>query len=1055
MHVIHGTWIPEDTHEFIQKGAFYLWVETDTPMGESRSRAGTVHPRHLGQSALSTFLTEKLGLREFAPGALARTLSTKYFLLPTAAGKPAPCFELLRYVDEEEPIEFDLAPWQVSCYQVTDIIATLNDIHFIALHAAEDFQLGADLLFWYQYSQAIKGIIAKDQYIPAQKYQEIVSPPINRGATTREKRAKNSPSFEIHPAWELLSDTYETTIQRYVAAMPGVCAAGLNSPDEAGLLDKEPLLRHFSECLLHDIVTGTPFTGKFDDQIANTFLYRGVYPYRPVLSQASPEDTLKDYKHWLAWRANFTRAHTETGFTLCFRLEEAPSTDIDNWRLHFLVASRRDPSLKLNLDDYWYLDAQARTEVIRHFGQDFEKNLLLALGYAARIYPKVWDGLATDRPTGCRLTLDEAFAFLKESAWVLGDAGYTVIVPAWWTPDGRRRTKVRLKTALRSPKGTAAVSHGHFSLSTIIAYEYQLSIGGQVVSEEEWQQLVNAKTPLVQFRGQWMELDRDKMQQLLEFWQTHQHEEPEITLLDMLKIGAESEDDLEWDYDEGLRDMLSRLNDKNAFAPIPDPHALQGSLREYQKRGVAWLQYLESLGLNPCLADDMGLGKTLEVIARLLKEREEAGSVPPTLVIAPTSVLGNWRKEIERFAPQLRTLVHQGSTRLKDKQAFEEACQAHDVVLTSFALARLDEKLLQSLKWHRVVVDEAQNIKNPHAAQTRAILKLAAPRRLALTGTPVENRMRDLWSIFNFLNPGYLGKEAQFRKTFELPIQKNNDLAMSATLKKLVEPFILRRVKTDKRIIDDLPEKIEQKMYCTLSSEQASLYEAVVKDVTEQLDEAEGIQRKGLILSTLLKLKQICNHPAQFLQDGSAFTTERSHKLQRLGEMVEEVIDSGESALIFTQFTEIGGELERYLAHTLHYNTYYLHGGTSVARRERMITEFQDPETEPSVFILSLRAGGVGLNLTKANHVFHFDRWWNPAVEDQATDRAFRIGQRKNVFVHKFVAMGTMEERIDAMIEDKKRLSSLVVGADESWLTELDNDTFKDLIALRRSAVLE
>ncbi len=417
--------------------------------------------------------------------------------------------------------------------------------------------------------------------------------------------------------------------------------------------------------------------------------------------------------------------------------------------------------------------------------------------------------------------------------------------------------------------------------------------------------------------------------------------------------------------------------------------------------------------------------------------------------------IGNWRKEIERFAPKLGTLVHQGSTRHKDKQAFAEACQKHDIVLTSFALARLDEKLLQGLKWHRVVVDEAQNIKNPHAAQTRAILKLTAPHRLALTGTPVENRLRDLWSIFNFLNPGYLGKEAQFRKVFELPIYKDNDMAKSATLKRLVEPFILRRVKTDKRIIDDLPDKIEQKMYCTLTPEQASLYEAVVKDVTEQLNEAEGIQRKGLILSTLLKLKQICNHPAQFLQDGSAFTTERSYKLQRLGEMIEEVIDSGESALIFTQFTEIGSALERHLEHIKHYNTYYLHGGTSVARRERMISEFQDPETEPSVFILSLRAGGVGLNLTKANHVFHFDRWWNPAVEDQATDRAFRIGQRKNVFVHKFVAMGTMEERIDAMIEDKKRLSSLVVGTDESWLTELDNDTFKELIALRSSAVVE
>jgi len=1055
MHIIHGTWIPDDTNEFIQKGAFYLWVETDVPVSTSRNRTGTVHPRHLAHTALATFLMEKLGLQEPVSGALARTLCLKYFLLPTVAGKPSPSFELLRYMDEEEPMEFDLAPWQICCYQVPDIITALNDIHFIALNAAEDFQLGADILFWHQYSQAIKGIIAKDQYLPAQKYREISSPSINRGATTKGKRAKNSSSFELHPAWELLSDTYETTIQRYVAAMPGVCTAGLNSPDVgAALFDKESLLRHFSEYLLNNIVTGTPFTAKFDQQIAGTLLYGCVYPYRPALLQASA-DSLEDYKHWLAWRANLTKAHTEAGFTLCFRLEEASPTDIDNWQLHFLVAARHDPSLKLSLDEYWYLNPRDRAEAARPFGKDFEKNLLLALGYAARIYPTVWAGMATDHPAGCRLTLDEAFAFLKESAWVLGDAGYSVIVPAWWTPEGRRRTKVRLKTSLRSPKGAATVGPGYLSLNTIISYEYQLSVGGQVVTEEEWQQLVNAKTPLVQFRGQWMELDRDKMQQLLQFWQTHQHEESEITLLDMLKIGTEAEDDLEWEHDQSLRDMLSRLNDKNAFAPIKDPESLQGTLRDYQKRGVAWLQYLESLGLNPCLADDMGLGKTLEVIARMLKEREETGDVPPTLVIAPTSVLGNWRKEIERFGPELRTLVHQGSTRFKDKQTFAEACQKHDVVLTSFALARLDEKLLQGLEWHRVVVDEAQNIKNPQAAQTRAILKLAAPHRLALTGTPVENRLRDLWSIFNFLNPGYLGKEAHFRKAFEMPIYKDNDLTRSTTLKKLVEPFILRRVKTDKRIIDDLPDKIEQKMFCTLTPEQASLYEAVVKDVTEQLNEAEGIQRKGLILSTILKLKQICNHPAQFLQDGSAFTTERSYKLQRLGEMIEEVIESGESVLVFTQFTEIGSALERYLEQNKHYNTYYLHGGTSVARRERMIAEFQDPETEPSVFILSLRAGGVGLNLTKANHVFHFDRWWNPAVEDQATDRAFRIGQRKNVFVHKFVAMGPMEERIDTMIEDKKRLSSLVVGTDESWLTELDNDTFKDLIALRRSAVLE
>ncbi len=1049
MHIIHGTWIPEETNDFIQRGAFYLWVETDAITSRTRSNT-KIHPRQLTQTALALFLKEKLGLQEIMPGALQRTLCTKYFLLPTVAGEPSPSFELLRYMDVEEPMEFDLMPWQVNCYRVADVIAALNDMHFIALNAAEDFQLGVDILFWHQYAQAMKSIIAKDQYIPALKYQMFSSTP------TKGKRAQQIPSFEIHSSWELLSDTYEKNIQRYVAAMPGACTAGFNSLDDGcGLFDKESLLRHFSECILHDVVTGTPFTGKFDQQIANTLLYRCVYPYRPVLLESSSEKKLEDYKHWLTWRTNLTKAHTEAGFTLCFRLEEASPSDIDNWKLHFLVSAKHDPSLKLNLEEYWGLHPLERAEASRPFGRDFEKNLLLALGYAARIYPTIWNGMATDHPTVCILTMDEAFAFLKESAWVLSDAGYAVIVPAWWTPEGRRRTKVRLKTSVRSPKGATTVSKGHFSLDTIISYEYQLSIGGQVVSEDEWEQLVNAKTLLVQFRGQWMELDRDKMQQLLQFWQTHQHEKSEITLLDMLKIGGEAEDDLEWDHEQSLRDMLSRLHDKNAFAPIKDPLTLQGTLRDYQKRGVAWLRYLENLGLNPCLADDMGLGKTLEVIACLLKEREETDEVGPTLIIAPTSVLGNWRKEIERFAPELRTLVHQGSTRLKDKQKFVDLCQTHDVVLTSFALARLDEKLLQGMKWHRVVVDEAQNIKNPHAAQTRAILKLVTPHRVALTGTPVENRLRDLWSIFNFLNPGYLGKEAQFRKEFELPIYKSNDLARSTTLKKLVEPFILRRVKTDKRIIDDLPDKIEQKMYCTLTPEQASLYEAVVKDVEEQLNEAEGIQRKGLILSTILKLKQICNHPMQFLQDGSTFTSERSHKLERLGEMIEEVIDSGESALIFTQFTEIGSALERYLAHSKHYNTYYMHGGTSVKRRERIIAEFQDPETEPSLFILSLRAGGVGLNLTKANHVFHFDRWWNPSVEDQATDRAFRIGQRKNVFVHKFLAMGTMEERIDAMIEDKKRLSSLVVGTDESWLTELDNDTFKELIALRRSAVME
>jgi SNF2 family DNA or RNA helicase len=488
--------------------------------------------------------------------------------------------------------------------------------------------------------------------------------------------------------------------------------------------------------------------------------------------------------------------------------------------------------------------------------------------------------------------------------------------------------------------------------------------------------------------------------------------------------------------------------------PIADPPLLQAKLRDYQKRGVAWIQYLEQLGLNGCLADDMGLGKTIQVIAALILEREVSPKTTATLLIAPTSVVGNWAKEIEKFAPHLKVMVHHGSDRLQSVAEFKKAIGKGDVIITSYSLARKDSKLLHAVTWHRVVIDEAQNIKNPAAEQTKAILKLPAQRRLALTGTPVENRLLDLWSIFNFLNPGYLGKEAQFRKSFEIPIQKDRDKVQSTVLKKLVQPFILRRVKTDKNIIKDLPDKVEHKQYCNLTKEQASLYEVVVKDVIKQIEEVEGIQRKGLMLSTLMKLKQICNHPRQFLQDNSDFTAVRSHKLQRLDEMVEEITAAGESLLIFTQFTEIGEALQQYLKHTLGYRTYYLHGGTSRPKREQMITEFQDPETEPAAFVLSLKAGGVGITLTKANHVFHFDRWWNPAVEDQATDRAFRIGQKKNVVVHKFVTLGTLEERIDEMIESKKKIASSIVGSDESWLTKLDNESFKQLIALNKQLVL-
>jgi SNF2 family DNA or RNA helicase len=1078
MKVIHGTWIPDDSDNYIDPGSFCLWVETSSLTKRKSKSQSQIHPAHLASEELGIFLSQEIAIKDSA-ASIRQGISPKYFALPTVNNQPLPSPELTKYLETEVLEEYDeFEYWQIDCYQaVTDvktnsyqsskainIIKLLKEIHFLALYNSEEIQLGSDLLFWYHYTQAFTKVIFQDQYIPALKYRQL-----EKVTPKSKKKSQKSPTYEIYATWSIISEQYETSIQKYGEYMPLICLSGANSPsNNIEFCTTESLLRHFSEYLLHDLVTHTPSTAAFDKKIDNSLIHYCFYPeqHNPLTSNVY----LEEYQQWLAWKQKITRTSANSSFHLCFQLHAAEPDNMDNWQVQFLVADKQDPSFKIALGDYWLMNKKTKAGVHRQFGQDFATNLLLNLGYAAKMYPKLWQGMETTQPDRLRLTLTEAFDFLQESAWVLEDAGFKIIVPAWYTPAGRRRAKMRLKASSSSKSATKAKKKGYFSLDSLVEYEYQLAIGDEEVSTKEWEQLVNAKTPLVHFRGQWMELDRDKMQEFLEFWQSHGDEKPQMTMLEFLQRSGSAEDDWEVEHDGFLSEMMEKLQNKSQFEPVAGLAQLQGTLREYQQRGVSWLSYLESLALNGCLADDMGLGKSVQVIARLVQERELASqgekqsksrtanaspAVLPTLLIAPTSVVGNWLREIAKFAPHLNARVHHGSDRLQDLSEFKADCLQQDVVITSFTLARKDAKLLGSLEWQRIVLDEAQNIKNPKAAQTKAILKLAAKHRLALTGTPVENRLLDLWSIFNFLNPGYLGKQAQFRKSFEIPIQKDNNQVKSITLKKLVEPLILRRVKTDKSIINDLPDKVEQKLYTNLTKEQASLYEAVVKDVDDKIQNTEGIERKGLILSTLMKLKQICNHPAQFLQDGSDFLPTRSHKLSRLAEMVEEAIAEGESILIFSQFTEICASLEKHLKRSLRCNTYYLHGGTARQRREKMIAEFQAPEAEPSVFILSLKAGGVGITLTKANHVFHFDRWWNPAVEDQATDRAFRIGQEKNVFVHKFVSMGTLEEKIDQMIEDKKKVALSVIGSDESWLTELDNEAFKDLIALNKTAILE
>jgi SNF2 family DNA or RNA helicase len=513
-----------------------------------------------------------------------------------------------------------------------------------------------------------------------------------------------------------------------------------------------------------------------------------------------------------------------------------------------------------------------------------------------------------------------------------------------------------------------------------------------------------------------------------------------------------------------LEQLLEQAPGKSIEA-IPQPAAFAGDLRPYQLRGLHWLTFLDRLGLGACLADDMGLGKTIQLIALLLSERERAQAaaslnpetpnapIGPTLLFAPTSVVGNWLRELQRFAKPLKLMVHHGPERLS-AEAFAVEAQRSDVVITSYSLAHRDKDDFAKVNWHRIALDEAQKIKNPAAAATIAIRSLYAPRRVAMTGTPIENHLSELWSIMQVLNPGLLGTAGDFREKFAVPIEKLGERDRADQLRKMIRPFILRRTKQDPTIAGDLPEKLEMKVFCNLTAEQAALYERFVNDSLRQIDSASGIRRRGLILATLTRLKQICNHPA-LLEENTTTYDYRSGKCERLVDMLEEMLEEGDAALVFTQYREMGHILERVIKARLNAATFFLHGGTPAKGRDDMIQKFQEQNGAPRIFLLSLRAGGLGLNLTAANHVFHFDRWWNPAVEAQATDRAHRVGQTRTVQVHKFVCIGTMEERIDKLLSEKQALADQIVGSGDEWLTNLSTEQLRDYLSLSKEAVGE
>jgi non-specific serine/threonine protein kinase len=650
-----------------------------------------------------------------------------------------------------------------------------------------------------------------------------------------------------------------------------------------------------------------------------------------------------------------------------------------------------------------------------------------------------------------KLTAAEAYRFLREVPRY-EQAGILCRIPRWWNAAPRK-----IAVSLSLGNKTAA----KLDAQTLIDCAPQLHIDGEPISPEEAQRILAQYDGLALIKGKWTVVDRETLQKNLALFAAARKLSGQqgISLGEAVRMllgmqPATLGDGTAWGGDvrsgNWLAGVMEKLRSPATLENVPPPRGLRARLRPYQQAGLNWLTFLHQLGFGACLADDMGLGKTIQALALLQAQKERGGpAYGPSLLVVPASLIDNWLSEIGRFTPGLRAAVaHPQFSDPAALRALAADVTSYDIVITTYTLSRKLPWIARHA-WHYLILDEAQAIKNPGAAQTRAVKELTARHRLIMTGTPIENRLGDLWSLFDFVNRGLLGSAHAFR-TFAKGLETNP--AGYGRLRRVLQPYILRRLKTDKSIISDLPEKVEMTAWASLSRKQTVLYQGLVADLARSLDNAEGIQRKGLVLSFLLKFKQLCNHPDQ-LTGAGPFAEDDSGKFARLRELCEAVREKRERVLVFTQFREMVGPLDDFCRSIFGQPGVQLHGGTGVAKRKQLVAAFQSADTYVPYFVLSVKAGGLGLNLTAANHVVHFDRWWNPAVERQAEDRAFRIGQKRNVMVHKFVCKGTVEEKIDAMIAGKKELANQVLAAGtETWLTEMSNEQLRNLFTLTLKA---
>ena len=1114
---IHAAWLPSESK--VPYGQLFLWAESHTPVtaeengpdsaghngfpsahipaangqgkeSNGRTRAAKV-PSHPGQLAVGQF---RQMVRQLAnDDEMDNTPSNALVWLPTQQGRPLTRLGAFQkgvsaLTNGESGPTF-LAPWQVTGltfapFPALTFLSRLSSQRLVEVTEPSSplrhARLGNDLRFWSHAAKTVLELLAGQHILPG-------------------LLAEASGRFQALWQPQLLDGAVRRRVEQLVEAMPPICRAyNLESLDQAP--PPSLLAEHFIAALVDQAVRHwaghsaeySPAGGELSP--ARQWLSSLLSRHAGVDLPPQPAHTL--FQDWAGWIEQLHATAADAQFRVAFALDAPGPDDPTRWILRYFLQARSDPELTVSAQRVWQEKSHSLRLGELRFDQPQER-LLTGLGVASRLFPPIKESLRTSRPEMALLTTAEAHHFLREIGPLLESSGFGLILPDWWQQRGRSRLGLRLRLFSDNSRreGLAgidengrnerspALPESALTLNSLIRYRWELTLGDEALGQEEFESLTAMQSPLVNIRGRWLELDPTQVDAARRFLQGNQAEGQTNLLQAMrmaqsfgreegessLPVGGDGEHDglsegllealpLDTVEIEGwLDEVLQRLRTVGSIDELAEPADFVGKLRPYQRRGAGWLWYLRRLGLGACLADDMGLGKTIEAIGLLLHARAVAAAqgivLTPTLLICPTSVVANWRHEIERFAPTMQAMVHHGSGRL-DGTDFAAALAEHDLVITSYGTARRDIDLLQKIEWSTLILDEAQNIKNPAAKQTQAVRRIPAASRIALTGTPVENRLLELWSIMEFLNPGYLGSREHFRQQYVLPIERYNDESAAGELRRLVQPFLLRRLKTDPTIISDLPEKNEMVVYCPLSKEQARLYNDVVSETMARVEQSQGIQRRGLVLSLLLKLKQVCNHPAHYLGQEKPLTG-RSGKLSRLTAMVEEALSVDDRALIFTQFVEMGHLLKAHLEENFGREVLFLHGGTPAAKRDQMVQAFQAEKGGPSIFILSLRAGGVGLNLTRANHVFHFDRWWNPAVENQATDRAFRIGQKRTVQVYKFVVAGTLEERIHELIESKQNLAASIVGSGEEWLAELDTDQLRQMLALRRDEIEE